>query len=184
MNAGALELSLPYRESKFIKGMIMKRILIAVISMLFAGTLAAQAGPQTCDVTYTTDVNTADGNDAGLTVNTIPALPMADVLANNALGKKIINETSKQQDKGGPYTINYTETRVCGGGAPVKADGIFVKGVTLRGTNRIADAAIQAAQEMMNRYKDRSDNGAKVAWDHTKAKKVKLDPDTGMRIRD
>lgn len=159
----------------------MLKILLAAAVLTASGAVVAQ----TCDVIYTIESETADGFDVGSGATTIRALPMADVLDNHAKGLKVIDEASKQQDKGGPYTIELGEFRACDGDVSVKvADGsILVKGVTLAGSNKISRMALKQADPVIKRYEDRAAKGDKVGWDHKKAKKVKRD-DLGNKKKD
>jgi hypothetical protein len=165
------------------KGATMKR-LTAIALSLFASTAFAQF----CDVTYTldTDVVLAEGAEpvnTGTIVGVAYGLPLADAEDNTRLGKKIINEASKQQDKGGPYLAYYSEMRSCGGGPAVQADGIFVKGVTLNGSNKIGRVALQVGDEVTKRYEKRAQKGDRFAQDHQKARKIERDGDTKKRKR-
>jgi hypothetical protein len=56
-------------------------------------------------------------------------------------------------------------------------------GMTLEGSVRAMDVALQAAKEINDRYRSRASKGAKVGWDHSKAKKVKRD-DLGRKLKD
>ena len=160
-----------------------KLLLVAALAGLSLGVQA-----QTCDVTYTTDTDVvlapgADPMNVGTVVAMAYGIPLADADDNTRLGKKIINEASKQQDKGGPYVATYSEMRSCDGGAAVKADGIYVKGVTLAGSNKIARTALGVADEVTKRYEKRAAKGDKYANDHGKAKKIKRGAD-GKRERE
>ena len=149
--------------------------------------VAGSAVAQTCDVTYTmdTDVQAGAGDpvNVGTSVGMVYGIPLADADDNTRLGKKIINAASKEQDKGGPYIATYSEMRSCDGGPAVKADGVFVKGVTLAGSNKIARVGLQVADEITKRYEKRAAHGDKFANDHSKAKKVERDSATGKRKR-
>jgi len=141
-----------------------------------------------CDVIYTldTDVVVAPGSDpvnVGTVVGFAYGLPLADAEDNTRLGKKIINEASKQQDKGGPYIATYSEMRSCNGGPAVRADGVFVQGVTLKGSNAVGRVALKVGDEITQRYEKRAAKGDKFANDHSKAKKIKRDPNTAKRER-
>jgi hypothetical protein len=144
---------------------------------------------QTCDVVYTTDVDVvlAPGSDpvsVATAVGFVYGIPLADAEDNTRLGKRIINEASQQQDKGGPYVVTYSEMRSCDGGPSTKADGVYVQGVTLKGGNKISRVAIKVAEEITKRYEKRADKGDKFANDHSKAKKIKRDENTKKRQRD
>ena len=159
-----------------------KLLLFAALAGLALGVQA-----QVCDVTYTmdTDVVTAPGAEpvnVGTSVGMVYGIPLADAEENTRLGKKIINEASKQQDKGGPYLATYTEMRSCDGGAAVKADGVFVKGVTLAGSNKIGRVGLAVADEVTKRYEKRANRGDRFAHNHDKAKKIKRGQD-GKRER-
>jgi hypothetical protein len=159
--------------------------LFALVA-LFASPFVAAA--QTCDVTYTLDVDAvvksgSDPVNVATAVMQIYGIPLADAEDNTRLGKKIINEASKQQDKGGPYVGTYSEMRSCNGGAPVKADGIYVQGVTLAGSTKIADVGLKVGAEINDRYKKRAARGDRFANDHSHAKKIERDSDTKKRKR-
>lgn len=154
----------------------MKRAILFV----FAALTATLAWSQVCDVTYSVDTATADGNDVGTSVTVVRALPMADVLDNAAKFNQVLDVASKEQEKGGPYTGTMDEVRVCDGGKPVKAQGIEVRGVTLKGANKIGREALKQADAILKRYEQRDAKGANVGWDHSKAKKVERD-DLGKR---
>jgi hypothetical protein len=150
------------------QGANMKRLLLLVLCLFSAAAYA-----QTCDVTYISDVETAAGNDVAYSSAKVYGLPMADVLDNNVLGKKVLNEASKRQDQGGPYTLELSEIRECNGGPPARADGIMVKGVTLKGANAISREALRQADRIVQRYEKRAAKGDKAGWDHGKARKTK-----------
>ena len=161
----------------------MKRLLVLMLS-LFSSTAFAQF----CDVVYTMDTDVvlkagAEPVNAGTVVSFAYGIPLADADENTRLGKKIINEASKQQDKGGPYLSTYSEMRSCDGKPAVKADGVFVQGVTLKGGNAIARVALKVADEITQRYEKRAAKGDKFANDHSKAKAIKRDPNTAKRER-
>ena len=159
----------------------------AGIFIFAASLLASSALAQTCDISYTTDTDAqlgaGDPVNIGTVIATAYGIPLADAEDNTRLGKKIINAASKEQDKGGPYIATYSEMRSCDGGPAVKADGIFVKGVTLAGSNKIARVALGVADEVTKRYEKRAAHGDKFANDHSKAKKVERDSATGKRKR-
>jgi len=154
---------------------------------LFAFTPLAFA--QYCDVVYTMDTDVvltpgAEPLNVGTIVGFAYGLPLVDAEANTKLGKKIINEASKQQDKGGPYIATYSEMRSCDGKPAVRADGVFVQGVTLKGSNAIARVALKVGDEVTQRYEKRAARGDKFADDgHAHAKKIKRDPNTQKRER-
>lgn len=154
----------------------MKRAIVFV----FASLTATLAWSQVCDVTYSVETEITEGNDVGTSVTVIRALPMADVLDNAEKFKRVLDAAAKEQEKGGPYIGTMDEVRVCDGGKPVKAQGIEVRGVTLKGANKIADVALQQGKLIVDRYKVRAAKGAKVGWDHSKAPKVQRD-DLGRR---
>jgi hypothetical protein len=161
----------------------MKRLIFAMLYLL-----AGAAFAQTCDVTYTidTDVVLAPGADPvnfGTTVAMAYGIPLADAEDNTRLGKKIISAASDQDGQGGPYIFTYSEMRSCNGGPATKADGVFVKGVTLKGANKVARVALKVADEIVQRYEKRAAKGDKFANDHSKAKAIKRDPNTAKRER-
>ena len=161
----------------------MNKIFVLALA-LFSGAAFAQF----CDVIYTMDVDVEMTPGAEpININTVVGfaygLPLADAEANTKLGKKVINEASKQQDKGGPYLATYSEMRSCDGKVPVRADGIFVQGVTLKGANAISRVALKVGEEVTQRYEKRAAKGETFGNDHSKAKKIKRDPNTGKRER-
>ena len=121
--------------------------------------------------------------NVGTVVGFAYGLPLADAEDNTRLGKKIINEASKQQDKGGPYIATYSEMRSCDGKPAVQADGVFVQGVTLKGANAISRVGLKVGEELTQRSEKRAAKGDKFANDHSKAKKIKRDPNTQKRER-
>jgi len=155
----------------------MKRLLILAL-MVFAPLSIAQV----CTVTFSTECETKDGNDCGMAMGTTPAMPMADLLDNAAKFNKVLDVASKVQEKGGPYTLEMNEYRVCDGGAQVKAQGIEVRGLTLQGMNAVAREAWKQMDLVIRRYEQRAEKGNKQAWDHAKAPKVKRD-DLGKRVK-
>jgi len=162
----------------------MKRILVLALA-LFSGAAFAQY----CDVIYTMDVDVemtpgADPINISTIVSFAYGLPLADAEANTKLGTKIIKEAGKQDGQGGPYIATYSEMRACDGKPPVRADGVFVKGVTLKGSVKIADVGLAVGKEINDRYRKRGDRGDKFADDgHSKGKKIKRDVNTGKRER-
>ena len=160
------------------------KTMMALALALFSTAAFAQF----CDVIYTMDVDVvlapgAEPMNVGTSVGFAYGIPLADAEDNTRLGKKIINEASKQQDKGGPYIATYSEMRSCDGKVPVRADGIFVQGVTLKGANAISRVALKVGEEVTQRYEKRAAKGDKFGNDHSKAKKIKRDPNTQKRER-
>jgi len=164
---------------------------IAIALMLFSVALAAQPAappvpaattPVVCDVTYSADVNTMDGHDVSFSQITLNAVPWADVQDNHRKQMRVLDQLSKEQDKGGVYQIEVSEYQACDGGAAVKiADGsALLQGVTLAGTNRVARVALAQADLITQRYEQRANRGDKQGWDHGRAKKVQRD-DLGRR---
>ena len=161
----------------------MKKLLVLALTLFSTAAFA-----QTCDVIYTLDTDVvitpgAEPVNVGTVVGFAYGIPFADAVDNTRLGRKIIDEASKQQDKGGPYIATYSEMRSCDGGPAVKADGVFVQGVTLKGGNKIARVALKVGDEVTKRYEKRAEKGDKFANDHSKAKKIKRDPNTQKRER-
>ena len=161
----------------------MKKILVLALAM-FSGAAFAQF----CDVIYTMDVDvqTIPGGEPMNVATSVGfgyGVPLADADDNTRLGKKIINEASKQQDKNGPYIATYSEMRSCDGKPAVRADGIFVQGVTLKGANAISRVALKVGEEVTQRYEKRAAKGETFGNDHSKAKKIKRDPNTQKRER-
>jgi reverse gyrase len=148
----------------------MHKGLILALALFSTAALA-----QVCDVTYSTDVETADGNNVLTSSTTVYGLPMADVLDNSQQGLQIIKMLGKADSKGGPYTIEVGEVRECDGKPPerVLANSIFAKGVTLADSNRISDKGLEVAKHILKRYQDRQAKGQRRGWDHAKAQKVK-----------
>lgn len=152
--------------------------------LLAAAALAVAingAAAQVCTVTYSSECETADGYDCGAGSGTVPALPVADVTDNAAKFLCVINQASKEQERGGPYTITLDETRVCDGGTPYRAQGVQVQGLTLGGLTRICDVALEVSRQINDRYRARAKKIDSVGWDHKKAPKVKRN-DLGQRI--
>jgi len=155
----------------------MKRILILALA-----AFAPVAFAQVCNVTFSTECETKDGFDCGMISGTTPAIPMTDLLDNAAKFNKVLDRASKVQEQGGPYTLEMNEYRVCDGNAPVKAQGIEVRGLTLQGMNAVAREAWKQMDSVIKRYEQRAEKGNKQAWDHGKAAKVKRD-DLGRRVK-
>jgi len=162
----------------------MNKILVLALALFSTAAFA-----QFCDVIYTMDVDVvlapgAEPMNVGTSVGFAYGIPLADAEDNTRLGKKIINEASKQQDKGGPYIATYSEMRACDGKPAVRADGVFVKGVTLAGSVKIAEVGLAVGKEINDRYKKRAAKGDKFADDgHSHGKKIKRDPNTQKRER-
>jgi len=137
-----------------------------------------------CDVTYSADTETKDHYDVASAVITLKAVPWVDVEDNHKKQMKVLDQMSKEQDKGGEYEVTVTETNTCEDGVTVRiADGsALIMGMTLAGSVRVMDIALQMAKEINDRYRARANKGAKVGWDHSKAKKVKRD-DVGRRVK-
>jgi hypothetical protein len=133
-------------------------------------------------VTFSTECETKDGYDCGVISGTTPAIPMADLLDNAAKFNKVLDAASRYQEKGGPYTLEMNEIRVCDGGAPVRAQGVEVRGLTLTGLNAVTREALKQGEFVLRRYEQRAAKGDKTEWDHTKAKKVKRN-DLGQRVK-
>jgi hypothetical protein len=157
----------------------MKRVLAIALSLF-----ASAAFAQVCDVTVTADVETMDGRNVGTMTATSYAVPMADVLDNSARALKVLDVLSKQQDKGGVYVLETGEVRSCDGKPPerVAATSVLLKGITLKGANMGARAALKESDGITKRYEDRAAKGAKEGWDHSKAAKVKRN-DLGQRVK-
>lgn len=150
-------------------------LLLFAAGLAFAQPVKLPATPKACDVVYTMEAETADGNDVANTQTAVYGLPWADVLDNSRKGRRVIDLASLLQDKGGPYTITMSEVRACDGGPATQVvdNSIEVRGVTLQGSNRLSRLTIQVASETTARYESRAYGGNKRGWDHDKARKVK-----------
>ena len=163
--------------------------LLAVAWPVLAQTQAATSGApltgKVCDVTYAMEAETTEHFDIGNASMTFKAMPWVDVEDNHKKQMRVLNELSKQQDKGGEYEITVVETNTCEDGVTVRiADGsAYVTGVTLDGVVKVGDVMLQVGKEVNDRYRNRAAKGAKVGWDHSKAKKVKRD-DLGRKVKD
>lgn len=152
---------------------------IAVVAAMFAVAVSAQpapkAAPKVCDVSYTMESETADGHDVLNSKILVYGLPWVEVADNSKRGMRVIDLASKVQDQGGPYSIELGEVRQCDGGPPerVAANSILVKGVTLAGANKLTRLMIKVTGEITDRYEEKEKKGAKSAWGHDKARKVK-----------
>jgi hypothetical protein len=159
----------------------MKALL--AIAALAASTLATA---QVCDVTYTVDTTAIDAqgieHDVGTAVATLYGVPLADLQDNSAKMFKVVDTMSKLQDSGGPYMAETGEVRSCDGKPPerVLATSVMVKGLTLKGSNKVAREALKQAEDIVRRYENRAARGAKQGWDHAKARKTPRD-DVGQR---
>jgi len=160
----------------------MKRMMVLVVSLFASAALA-----QVCDVTYSFESETMDGQDVGNGSITLFAQPMSEVDANHKSQMKVLDAMSKEQDakKGGIYRTDVSEYRSCDGGAKVKnAEGsASIQGISYAGSNRIADEMLKQGKVMNDRHKVRAAKGETTAWDHKKAKKVKR-TDLGVKIKD
>lgn len=136
-------------------------------------------------MTYTAEVETMAGQDVSSASLTLRAVPFADVQDNSARALRVLDLLSKEQDKGGVYKLETGEVRSCDGKPPerVAATSVQLNGITLKGANRGARAALKEADGIVKRYEDREAKGAKEGWDHSKAKKVKRN-DVGVKIKD
>lgn len=160
--------------------------MAAIAAVALMMVVATSAFAQVCDVTYTMEVETADGHDVSSASATTYADPLADVLDDHKRQIKVLDYLSKHQDKGGPYTIELGEYRACDGAAKTKVvDGsVQVQGVTLAAANAAARLAYKEWDGILKRYEDRADKGAKTGWDHKKAKKVRRDASTGVKLKE
>lgn len=150
-------------------------------------TAVGSTGGAFCDM-----IGVADGSaiingveyDTGYSYAMTPAVPIADVNDNHQKWLKVLDAMSKEQDKGGPYQVEFSEYRSCDGGGVVKIDdgSVLIKGMTLAGATRVADEGLKQAAAINNRTKARAKNQNSTDHDHTKAKKVKRD-DLGRSIR-
>src|SRR5262245_15677333 len=124
------------------------RLLAFITTLLFIGVALAQAQkppaatptPNFCDVTYSVETETTlDNDDVNSSSITIRAMPYADVQEDHARQLKILDVISKEQNKGGPYTVTVTETNTCDGGNTVRisSGSIYAEGITLAGSTRI-----------------------------------------------
>ena len=158
----------------------MKRVLVLALS-LFATAAFAQS---VCDVTYTAEVETMAGQDVSSSSLTLRAVPFADVQDNSARALRVLDLLSKEQDKGGVYKLETGEVRSCDGKPPerVAATSVELRGITLKGANRGARAALKEADGVTKRYEDRAAKGDKEGWDHAKAAKVKRN-DLGQKVK-
>jgi len=163
--------------------MLKKLIAVATAMLLAASVNAATPAPVVCDVTYTAEVETMEGFDVSSSSLTLRGVPMADVLDNSAKAIKVLDVLSKQQDKGGVYVLETGEERNCAGKIErVAATSVQLKGITLRGANSGARAALQQANLIVGRYESRAAKGDKQGWDHSKAVKVKRN-DLGQKVK-
>jgi len=160
----------------------MKRLMLCVLL-----AFAPLAWGQVCDVTYSWESETMDGQDVSNGSATFFAQPMDEVLFNHKAQVKVLSAMSKEQDakKGGMYRVDVSEFRVCDGGAKVKiADGsASIQGISYDGANRIGDEVLRQSKIINDHHKARSAKGHKEAWDHSKAKKVKRN-DVGVKVKD
>lgn len=150
--------------------------ILAFCAFCAAAVFAATAKAQTvCDVAYSVETQTADERDVANSKLVIYGVPFADVEDNSAKGMRTLKVAAAMQDKGGPYTIEFSESRSCDGKPYEKfaANSIEVRGVTLDGSNRIARMALKQANEIVERYEKRAAKGEREAWKHDKARKVK-----------
>jgi hypothetical protein len=160
---------------------MMKTIL--AIAALAASSLAYG---QVCDVTYTVDTTAIDAqgveHDVGTAIAHLYGVPLDDLKDNSAKMFKVVDTMSKLQDSGGPYMVETGEVRSCDGKPPerVLATSVLVKGLTLKGSNKIAREALKQADLIVKRYENRAARGAKMGWDHGKARKTPRD-DVGKR---
>jgi hypothetical protein len=174
----------------------MKMILLPLL--LFSAVAVAQKPPasadigtpptyqagKVCDATYAVEVETVDHFNVSSAQGSAYSIPWVDVEDNHKKQMRVLDALSKEQDKGGQYEITVTETNTCEDGVTVRvADGsAYVTGVTLDGSVKVGDVAIQVMKEINDRYRNRAAKGAKVGWDHSKAPKVKRD-DLGRKLK-
>jgi hypothetical protein len=160
----------------------MKRLMLCVLL-----AFAPLAWGQVCDVTYSWESETMDGQDVGNGSATFFAQPMSEVEFNHKAQIKVLNAMAKEQDakKDGIYRTDVSEYRVCDGGAKVKIEdgSASIQGVSYAGANRIMDEAIRQMRVINDHHKERVAKGHKSAWDHGKAKKVKRN-DLHQKIKD
>lgn len=169
----------------------MKRTLLCLLLCPFAALAqtpatraAPSATPNFCDQAFSSVYEDIDHNVVAISPPTvIYALPWADVQDNHAKQVKVLNELAKQQNKGGDYTVTVTETNTCDAGPTVRvtSGSLYVEGVTLAGAVAVADVGLQAQKEIIDRYRDRANKGAKTGWNHKNAPKVQRD-DAGQVI--
>ena len=171
-------------QSLFIAACAVLGMLIANAALAQTATPSADIGtPPTyqagkiCEVTYASFTETKDHYRVGAMTVTLSSVPWVDVEDNHKKQMRVLDELSKQQDKGGQYEITVTETNTCEDGVTVRVnDGsAYVTGVTLEGSTKVGDVMLQVGKEINDRFKNRAAKGAKVGWDHSKAKKVKRD---------
>ena len=184
-----------------LKGIEMRNaILFAALAMFVGGASAQPAAPKAPAVSAGTAAGTVcdmigvvDGSvivngveyDSGYVYAFAPAIPMADVHDNHKKWMKVLNAASKEQDKGGPYEAEISEYRSCDGGGAVKiSDGsVWIKGMTLAGSTRVADEGLKQAKLINDRTKARAHDKNSTNHDHTKAKKIKRN-DVGVKVRE
>lgn len=176
-----------------LKSVVLKHVVLIVSALAISALAYAQGNKPTpptaadlnklCDVTYSMDMETKDNQDVGSSSITLRAVPWVDVQDNHKKQLRILDALSKEQDKGGDYEITVTETNTCDGGPTVRiaSGSALILGVTLEGSVRVGDIALQVGKEINDRYRGRASKGAKVGWDHSKAQKVLRD-DLGRRI--
>jgi len=172
----------------------MKTILLPLL--LFSAVAVAQKTPsadigtpptyqagKVCDATYAIEAETVDHFNVSSAQGSLYSIPWVDVEDNHKKQIRILDALSKEQDKGGQYEITVTETNTCEDGVTVRVnDGsAYVTGVTLDGTVKVGDVALQVFKEINDRYRSRAAKGAKVGWDHSKSPKVKRD-DLGRKL--
>jgi hypothetical protein len=136
----------------------MTKIAVAVGLSLMASVAWAQ-----CSQTVTVSVS-ENGKPFSKAGSSLFDVTKAEAEDLSRRGRSIIDEASKVQDKGGPYTVEINEERACDGAAARPVQGVMVQGVTFAGANRIARQAIKVGGEIVGKYEGREKAGKKHPW--------------------
>lgn len=136
----------------------MKRILVAVFALLFAGAAFAA-----CDITFALAV-TYKGEkvwtNPGVTWHGVPDAQAAKMYTDSLDVVKVANHFA---GKDGGYSATFGESQVCDG---VKKDAppFTASGLTIQGVDKVMDASDKVIAGFRKMGKDAMNKGKQRAW--------------------
>lgn len=136
----------------------MKRTFLAVFCSMFAAASWAA-----CDLEMSSVITYGVGEAVGKQTTVWNGLEVAEANDIKKRGKSIVDVASKVADKGGKYTIVFSETTTCDGAA-VKAAAVEVGGVTIHGMSAILRASHKVGEQLLKMGEDEGKKGKKRAW--------------------
>jgi len=129
-----------------------------------APTVAAPAGAQSCDLTWTYKATNAGKLEAEQS-RTVYGLTAEEVNKVQKRGDRVLDAGSMDQDKGGPVTLVLGTKLVCDGKVvPAQAGEIELRGMTLKDSNKFNRASNKIDIELFDDIDVKHKGGKKHAF--------------------